>query len=145
MEPIPQQPISPWVRARSIVAHWLITSLAMFAAIYLVPGINFTGPGWEVGLVALVFALINTALRPILLLLTCPFVLLTFGLFTLVINAALLLLTAQIAATLGVDFQIASFWSALGGALVISLVTLVLNILTGETPVRVQVHRGPEA
>ncbi len=141
MEPIPQRPVNPWVRARSIIAHWLITSLAMFAAIYLVPGINFTGPGWEVGLVALVFTLINTALRPILLLLTCPFVLLTFGLFTLVINAALLLLTAQIAAALGVDFQIASFWSALGGALVISLVTLVLNILTGETPVRVQVHR----
>ncbi|GAB4216914.1 MAG: phage holin family protein [Roseiflexaceae bacterium] len=143
MEPIPQQPVSPWLRARSIVLHWLITSLAMFAAIYVVPGISFTGPGWEVGLVALVFTLINTALRPILLLLTCPFVLLTLGLFTLVINAMLLLLTAQIAAALGVDFQIATFWSALGGALVISIVTLVLNILSGEMPVRVQVNREP--
>jgi len=141
MQPTPLERPGPWVRARRLVLRWLITSLALFAAIYLVPGFHFSGPGWEVGVVALVFTLVNAALRPLLLLLTCPFVLLTLGLGALVINAALLGLTAQIAALLGIDFRIDSFWAALLGALVISAVTLVLNILSGETPVVVKVEK----
>jgi putative membrane protein len=137
-------PKTRWERTRSLVLRWLILSLAFFAAIYLVPGIEFRGPGWQVGLLALIFGLFNVLLRPILLLLTCPLVLLTFGLFGLVINAGLLLLTASLAGSLGIDFMIDGFWPAFFGGLVISLVSIVLNILAGETPVRVQVGRAKD-
>jgi putative membrane protein len=135
------QPPSRWNQLRSLTLRWLISSLAIFAAVVIVPGITFVGPGWELGLVALVFGLVNVALRPILTLLTCPLVLLTLGLFTLVINALLLLLTASIAASLGVQFQVDGFWAAFFGGLVISIVSTLLLALAGETPVRVEVRR----
>lgn len=129
--------------ARSLLLRWLVSSLAIFAAISIVPGIEFVGPGWEIGLVALVFGLVNVALRPILTLLTCPLVILTLGLFTLVINALLLLLTAYIASVLGVEFRVDSFFSAFLGGLVIAIVNTLLLWLAGETPVRVVIHNGP--
>jgi putative membrane protein len=140
----PPQPvaISPWQRVRTLLLRWLISSLAMFAAIYLVPGINFTGPGWQVGVVALVFGLINAVLRPILALLTCPLVLLTLGLFMLVINALLLMLTAEFAGSLGIAFTIDGFWPAFFGGLVISFVSTLLGFLTGDSTV-VVVRHGP--
>jgi putative membrane protein len=140
MLPAPPVP-SRWRQIRSLVLRWLIMTLAIFAAVWIVPGIEFAGYGWELGIVALVFGLVNIALRPILTLLTCPLVILTLGLFALVINAVLLLLTAQIAASLGVEFQVSGFWPALLGGLVISIVNLVLNALAGEIPVRVVVRR----
>ncbi len=136
--PAPPPPPSGWQRARSLTLRWLIASLAIFAAVYLVDGIRFSGPGWELGIVALVFGLVNATLKPLLALLTCPLVILTLGLFGLVLNAVLLLLTAQIAAALGVQFAINDFWAAFWGGLVISLVSLVLNILAGELPIAVR-------
>jgi putative membrane protein len=138
-------PPSRLSQLRSLTLRWLISSLAIFAAVMIVPGITFVGPGWELGLVALVFGLVNVALRPLLTVLTCPLVILTLGLFTLVINALLLLLTAGIAESLGVQFQVESFWAAFFGGLVISLVSTLLLVLAGETPVRVEVRRGPPA
>lgn len=135
------EPPGRWEQLRSLTLRWLISTLSIFAAVYLVPGITFVGPGWELGLVALVFGLVNVALRPILTLLTCPLVILTLGLFTLLINALLLSLTAQIAAALGVEFHVDGFWAAFFGGLVISIVSTLLHILSGETPVRVQVGR----
>src|SRR5215218_8411346 len=124
----PTEPINRWRQARSLILRWLITTLAIFAAVYLVPGITFVGPGWELGLVAAVFALVNIGLRPLLSLLTCPLIILTLGLFGLVINALLLLLTAWIASSLGVQFTVASFGSAVLGGLVISIVSVILNV-----------------
>jgi putative membrane protein len=138
----PPQPPAPWQRARALILRWLISTLAIFVAVYLLPGIDFVGPGWELGLVALVFGLVNAVLRPLLTMLTCPLIILTLGLFGLVINALLLLLTAQIAASLGVQFTVASFGSAVLGGLVISIVSLALSILAGEVPVQVVVRRG---
>ena len=140
MLPAPQ-PIDRWHQARSLVLRWLISTLAIFAADYLVPGISFVGPGWQFGIVAAVFGLVNVALRPLLTLLTCPLIILTLGLFGLVINALLLLLTAEIAGSLGVQFTVEDFWSAVLGGLVISIVTLILTVLAGETNVKLVVRR----
>lgn len=136
----PQAP-SQWQRIRTLILRWLINTLAIFIAVLLVPGINFVGPGWQLGIVALVFGLVNVALRPLLMLLTCPLMILTLGLFGLVINALLLTLTAQIAGSVGVQFTVDGFWPAVGGGLVISIVGLVLSMLAGETPVHVVVRR----
>ncbi len=128
------QPTPPprWQRARSLILRWLISTLAIFAAVYVVPGIEFAGPGWQLGIVAAVFGLVNLALRPLLTLLTCPLIILSLGLFTLVINALMLLVTAQIAASFGVQFTVDRFFSAVLGGVVISLVSLLLNVLAGE-------------
>ena len=135
--PPPQPEIQPqtwYVQVARGVLRWLISTIAIFVAVIIVPGIEFVGPGWELGIVAAVFGLINTLLRPLLTLLTCPLILLTFGLFGLVINAALLLLTAAIASNLGLTFRIDSFWAAVLGGLIVSIISTILNLLAGETP-----------
>jgi putative membrane protein len=126
---------------RSVVLKWLITSLAIFAAIYLVPGIHFTGPGWQLGIIAAIFSMVNLLLRPILMLITCPMIILTLGLFSVAINALMLMLTANVAIYLGIEYSIDSFTTAFIGALVISLTSLILNMLAGEGSVRVEVRR----
>lgn len=127
---------------RRITLQWLITTLAIFAAMYLVPGITFDGPGWQLGIIAMIFSVINQLLKPILTLLTCPMIVLTLGLFTVVINAVLLLITAYFADFLGINFAIDTFSTAFFGALVVSFTTLLLNLLSGEGNVHVQVHRS---
>ena len=127
---------------RQIVLKWLITSLAIFAALYLVPGITFTGPGWQIGIIAAVFSVINLLIKPILTLITCPLVILTLGLFSVVVNAVLLQLTAYFTNFLGIQFAIDGFMTVFIGAIVISLTTLVLNVLSGEGNVRVEIRRG---
>ncbi|NBU63124.1 MAG: phage holin family protein [Chloroflexia bacterium] len=127
---------------RSVILKWLITSLAIFAAIYLVPGIHFTGPGWQLGIIAAIFSVVNLLLRPILMLITCPMIILTLGLFSVAINALMLMLTANVAIYLGIEYSIDSFTAAFIGALVISFTSLILNLLAGEGNVRVEVHRA---
>jgi len=119
----------------------LISSLGIFAATWLVPGIEFSGPGWHIGIVALVFGLLNALLRPLFYLLTCPLVILSLGLFGLVINAILLGLTSALADQLGISFHITGFWPAFWGGLVISLVTTALSVLAGDTRVQVEIKR----
>jgi len=130
-----------FTQLRSVVLKWLITSLAIFAAIYLVPGIHFTGPGWQLGIIAAIFSMVNLLLRPILTLITCPMIILTLGLFSVAINALMLMLTANVAIYLGIEYSIDSFTAAFIGALVISFTSLILNMLAGEGNVRVEVRR----
>lgn len=127
---------------RRLILRWLISSLAIFAAVWIVPGIEFTGPGWQLGIVAIVFGLLNALIRPLLVILTCPLILLTLGLFGLVINALLLGLASELSRGLGIDFTVNGFWPAFWGGLVISLVSLALSILAGEQRIAVQVQRG---
>ncbi|MFM2310238.1 MAG: hypothetical protein RLY87_2360 [Chloroflexota bacterium] len=119
--------------------QWLITSLAIFAAFSLVPGISFSGNGYEIGIIAMIYSVINLLIRPILTVITCPMIILTLGTFTVIINAVLLLLTANFAKVLGIDFHVETFMTALIGAIVISLTTFVLNLLSGENTVTVRV------
>lgn len=129
------------LQIRSLILKWLITSLAIFAAIYLVPGIHFSGPGWQLGVIAAIFSVVNLLLRPVLLLITCPMIVLTLGLFSVAINALMLIITANVAVYLGIAYSIDSFTTAFIGALVISFTSLVLNMLAGEGSVQVNVER----
>jgi putative membrane protein len=105
----------------------LINAVALWCAARFIDGIAYTGT-WQgiVGL-ALVFGFINAFIRPVLNFLSFPIRVLTLGLFTLVINACMLLLTARIGAGLGIEFTIRGFWPALWGAICVSLVSLILN------------------
>lgn len=117
-----------------LLLRWIITAIAIFAAVKALPGIRFYGPWWQLGIVALIFGFLNALVRPLLTILTCPLIVLTLGLFILVINAAMLLLTARASAFFGIDFRVYGFWSAFWGAVVISLVSAALNLLVHDEP-----------
>lgn len=115
----------------------LINAGALFVAVWIVPGLEFSfGPEdswWKFLLVAFIFGLVNTFVRPILRILTFPISIMTLGLFLIVINALMLLLTDAISDQLGLGLVVADFPAALLGALVISIVGTVLSIFTGAT------------
>lgn len=110
----------------------IATAAALWAAVALIPGIEYRG-SWP-GLlgVAAVFGLVNATVRPVLFFLTCPLVFLTLGLFVFVLNAIMLGVTAWIAGGLGIDFVVSGFLPALLGALVVGLVSAVLNVFVGD-------------
>jgi len=108
---------------RNFVVRIFVNALALSAAAWLVPGISLSGGFADVLLVALVFGLVNAILKPLVLLLSLPFLLLTLGLFAFVVNAAMLLLTARLTEHLAVS----GFGAALLGSLVISVVSAVLG------------------
>ena len=88
----------------------LINAAALWVAAYFVHGIHAGGAG-SILAVAIVFGLVNAIVRPLLKLLSCPIILLTLGLFTLVLNALMLMLTAWVGAQLGIDFKVDDFWA----------------------------------
>ena len=111
----------------------LINAAALYAAVFVVPGIDFVGEWWKLVLVALAFSLLNTYLRPILRILTLPISVITLGLFLLVINAAMLLLTSAISDQLQLGFHVADFLAAFLGAIVVAIVGWLLSMLVGAT------------
>jgi putative membrane protein len=117
-----------------LLIRWAISSLALFVAAWLVPGISVDGGGWFIyAIMAIILGLVNAIVRPILKLLTCPLILLTLGLFVLVINGITLWLASVIATNwFSVGFYVDGFWSALLGAAIVSVVTVVLSALVRE-------------
>lgn len=117
------------------VLQILVNAAALWVATQIVPGLDFVGEWWKLLIVALAFSLVNSYLKPVLRILTFPITLMTMGLFLLVINALLLLLLDAISRELGLGFSVADFWAALLGAIVVSLVGLVLSVFVGATRV----------
>ena len=117
-----------------LLIRWAISSLAIFVAAWLVPGISVDGGGWFIyAIMAIILGLVNAIVRPILKLLTCPLILLTLGLFVLVINGITLWLASAIARNwFDLGFYIDGFWSALLGAAIVSVITVVLSALVRE-------------
>lgn len=113
-----------------LIIRWVVSTLALFATAYLVPGIRVEDPNaWMVyAMMALILGLVNAVIRPLLKLLSCPLIILTLGIFVLVINGASFLLAARIAEVLGVGFYVDDFWSALLGALIVSVISIFFNI-----------------
>jgi len=112
-----------------LLISWFINAVALAVAVWLLEGIDVTGDNawFTLTLVALIFGLINALIRPLVKLLTCLINVLTLGLFTLVINAAMLMLTSWIAQQLELGFEVQDFWWALLGAIITSVVSIVLN------------------
>jgi putative membrane protein len=104
-----------------IFFHWLISTLAILIAAYIVPGVSITLAGALIA--AIVLGALNLFIRPILLILTLPINILTLGLFSLVINACLVLIASAIVP----GFYVAGFWIALLFALVLAIINWVFN------------------
>ena len=111
----------------------LINAAALWIATQIVPGVTHTGPWTSLLLVALVFGVLNAVVRPILKVLTCPLIVLTLGLFTFVINAVMLWLTSAVSESLGIGFHVAGFGPAFLGALVVTVVSVLLSVFVSDT------------
>ena len=114
------------------VIQILVNAAALYVAVIIVPNLEFTGEWWKLLLVAAIFGAVNTFLRPILRIFTLPITIMTLGLFLLVINALMLLLTATISAELDLGFTVGDFFAALLGSIVISLVGMALSMVIGS-------------
>lgn len=112
------------------VIRWVINVIALYAAIWLVQGIDFQGNWTGVLWLALIIGLLNALVRPLLKFLTCPLIILTLGFFTLIVNTFLFWLTSIIGQSFGFGLMIDSpvWWNSFLGALVISIVSVVLSI-----------------
>ncbi|MFO0705638.1 MAG: phage holin family protein [Nitrospira sp.] len=125
---------------RAALTRIAVTGIAVFLAISIVPGIE--AETLTAGIAAvLVLTFLNVILRPILFVLTLPLIVLSLGLFLVVLNALLLEFTAYLVK----GFSVSGFWPAVGGALVISIVSSVLNLWTHEPTMaeRIVVDRRP--
>lgn len=108
--------------------RWLINAVGLYAAVLFVPGIRPESSNWwSFVWLALIFGLLNALVRPLLKFLTCPLIILTLGVFTLMINTFLFWLAGIIGTNFHVGFTVDGFWPAFLGGLVVSLVSLVLT------------------
>ena len=112
-----------------LIIRWLITSASLFAAAYLVPGIRVEDQNaWKVFIImALILGLVNALLRPILGVMSIPLIIMTLGVFMLIINGISFMVAARIAESMGVGFYVDNFWSAFLGSVIVSVVSMILN------------------
>src|SRR5437588_831490 len=122
---------------KRFLQSWLINTLAVLVAVYVVNGIHYEKP-LDLCVASLLLGILNAVLRPLIMFLALPLLIDTLGLFLLVINALLLYFVGLL---LRPHFFVDDFWSAFWGALVISVVSLILNSMTGTGRSRVRLER----
>jgi putative membrane protein len=121
---------------------WLATNVvALGAACLIFDGIGFTGSSgwgevsdnvWSLLFVALILGVVNSFVSPVIKFLSIPFIIITLGLFLLLINALMLLFTEWLAGLFDIDFYVDGFWNAVGGAIVITIVTWAVGLVFGD-------------
>jgi putative membrane protein len=104
----------------------LVNAAALWVATQLVPGVTYSGAVLPFLGVALVFGIVNAFIRPVAKLLALPLIILTLGIFALIINGLMLWLTSSLSQALGLGFHVSGFWAAVFGSLVVSLVSTLL-------------------
>ena len=127
----------PTLAGMRFVIRLLTTAVAVAVAAWLLDGISFDGADWQDKVlpllgVSLILGLVSTFIKPVVQLLSLPFIILTLGLLLWVINALMLMLTSWIADGLGLGFRVDGFGTALLGALIISVVTAILGSLVDD-------------
>lgn len=108
-----------------ILFAWLSNVVALFVAAWIVPGVEYGDDFWVLFIAGLVFTIVNLFIRPLVILLALPAVILTLGLALILINTFMLYLTDWIVPS----FETGSFWSTLGAAVIVSIVNLILNVV----------------
>lgn len=116
-----------------LLLRWALAAAAVWAAVRLVPGIRIEEGLAPLFLVSFILGAVNAIVRPVLRFLSCGLVFLTLGLFLVVINAGMLLLTESIARTFGIDFAVDGFLPALLGSLVISVVSYLASFFDSDS------------
>lgn len=114
--------------ARRLALTWVFNTIALYVATWLLSGLSYGDEWWTLLLAGLVFTLVNFFLKPVLAILSIPLIIVTLGIFYLLINVFMLYLTDWIVP----QFAIASFWSALFGAVIMSIVNGILHLCFGR-------------
>lgn len=130
-----------------LLLRWIITSIALVAAVFVVPGITVEGNAYiAIGITAVVLGLVNAFVRPILQIAACGLIVLTMGLILPFINGLTLWLASYISSEwFGVGFFVDGFWPAFWGAIIVSVVSFVLSVLAPDEerrPSSVEVQRS---
>ena len=116
----------------NFVLRLLANAAALWVATRLIPGVIYAG-GWIPFLgVALVFGFVNAFIRPVAKILAFPLIIVTFGIFSLVVNGLMLWLTSALSSALDLGFHVRGFWAAFFGALVVSIVSTLLSVRVTE-------------
>jgi putative membrane protein len=110
----------------------IVNALALWVATRLVDGVSYSGGVVPLLGVALVFGVVNALIRPVAKILTFPLIIVTLGIFALVINGLMLWLTSSLSSALGLGFRVSGFWAAFWGALVVSVVSTLLSLLIAD-------------
>jgi putative membrane protein len=113
------------------ILRWAINAIALYLAVLILPGIDLRSDLVSILWLALIFGLVNALFRPLIQILTCPLIILTLGLFTLVINTFLFWLTSIIGNSFGFGLTISDpvWWNAFLGGLVVSMVSVVMTLI----------------
>ena len=120
----------------SLILRVMVNALSIVIAVRLVDGLTFAGEWWKMIIVGGVFGVVNAVIKPVVQFFTIPFIILTLGLFTLIINALMLALTASLSDTFHLGFHIRGFWPAFWGAIIVSIVSMLLSWITGLGRIR---------
>lgn len=115
------------------LARLIVNAAALWIATYIVPGVTYDGGLASFLIVALVFGAINATIRPVMKVLTFPLIILTLGIFALVVNGLMLWLTSSLSSALGLGFRVSGFWAAFWGALVVSIVSTILSLVVRDS------------
>ena len=115
-----------------LLVRLLVNAAALWVATRIVTGVTYSGAVLPFLGVALVFGVVNALIRPILKFVTFPIIILTFGIFALVVNGLMLLLTSALSGALGLHFHVEGCWTAILGALVVSIVSALLSMFLAE-------------
>jgi putative membrane protein len=119
-----------------LLIRLFVNATALWVATQLVPGVTYSGALLPFLGVALVFGIVNTFIRPVAKLLALPLIILTLGIFALIVNGLMLWLTSSLSAALGLGFHVSGFWAAVFGSLVVSIVSTILWMFVHDDPPR---------
>jgi putative membrane protein len=111
-----------------LLIRLLVNAAALWVATRIVTGVTYSGAILPFIGVALIFGIVNTLIRPVLKFVTFPLIILTFGIFALIVNGLMLWLTSRLAGSLGLGFHVNGFGAAFWGALVVSIVSTLLGL-----------------
>jgi putative membrane protein len=114
------------------LARLIVNAAALWVATQLVTGVTYTGEWLPFFGVALVFGFVNAFIRPVAKILAFPLIILTLGIFALVVNGLMLWLTSRLSNALGLGFHVRGFWAAFWGALVVTVVSTLLSMMVTE-------------
>jgi len=110
----------------------LVNAGALYVATRIVDGVHFEGDWLTLFAVALIFGIVNAVIKPVTKFVTFPLIILTFGLFLLVINSLMLMLTGRVSEWLDLGFTVQGFFAAFKGALVVSIINFLAGVVIGD-------------
>ena len=120
----------------NLILRIMINALSIAAAVKFIDGITFTGEWWKMIIIGGVFGIVNAFIKPVVTFFTFPLIIITLGFFTLIVNTLMLFITAELSEPFSLGLQMTGFGAAFKGALIVSIVSMLLSWLTGIKKVK---------